>query len=157
MARRTPAPVWFQTRPSRRLIAYLLVAHALGATGLLLAELALPLRAGLTLTLLFSLARQLWVHAARRGAAAVRAVHWQADGHWRVLDGRGLAQTYETCQVVLAAPELVLVQLRGRAGRRRLLLAADSADAQSLRLLRVRLRRQGGQQNPAQDSPLAGT
>jgi len=157
MARRTPAPVWFQIRRSRQLIVYLLIAHGLGAVGLLLAELATPIRAGLGLVLLLSLARQLWVHGARRGAAAVRAVHWQADGHWRVLDGRGLPQSYEGCQVVLATPELVLVQLRGRAGRRWLLLAADSADAQSLRLLRVRLRRERGQDDRNQDSPLAGT
>jgi len=157
MARRTPAPVWFQIRRSRQLIAYLLIAHGLGVVGLLLADLATPIRAGLGAVLLFSLIRQLWVHGAHRGPVAVLAVHWQADGHWRVLDGRGLARTYEGCQVVLAAPELVLVRLLGRAGRRWLLLAGDSADPQALRLLRVRLRRQRASADPAQDNPLTGT
>lgn len=157
MAHRDPAPVWFQTRASIQLILYLIAIHALGGLGLWLAELPATLRLGAGLVLLASLGHGLWIHGARRGARAVRAVHWRADGGWRVLDGRGGAGDYQDQRVVLADPALLLVRLSGPTGRRWLVLAGDSADAESLRLLRVRLRRRVGRGDRAQDGPLAGT
>lgn len=156
MATRIQAPIWFQTRPSRQLLIYLLSVHGLGAVGVGLADVPTIISTGLGLALLGSLIRQLWLHIARRGPAAVRAVHWQADGRWRVLTGQGAVPVFEDCQVVVAVPALILVRLVSRHATRWLLLAGDSADPQVLRLLRIRLRRHH-QQGGHQDTPLAGT
>lgn len=157
MARRDPAPVWFQTRVSRRLILYLAGAHGSAALALWLAVLPVWGKAVIGVLLLASFGHGMWVHGARRSRYAVRAVHWQADGQWRVLDGRGSTGLYHDQRVVLAEPSLILVRLTGMARRRWLLLAPDSAEGDALRRLRVRLRRVSGTEQGVQAGSLSGT
>jgi hypothetical protein len=156
MARHTPPAVWFQTRPSRRLLSYLLLLHA--AAGVALATAALPWPGRLAGAILVSanLLRELRIHYWRRGARATRAVHWQADGVWLVDDGLQRRVSYRDCRIVLAEPLIVLLQLRDATRRHWLLLLRDSADPEPLRQLRVRLRRQACRPGADQGSPLAG-
>lgn len=157
MARRTPAPIWFQTRPSRHLCAYLVAVHVLAWAALWLTPSPAWLRVLTGVVLAIHLAWQIRRHVFRHGAAGIRALHWQADGRWRVLDGTGRLTGYRRVRVDLAAPALILARLTGEQGARWLLLAGDSADPEALRRLRVRLRRAQWQGEADQGPSPAGT
>lgn len=157
MARRTPAPVWFETRRSCYLLTYLLAVHGAAGLALWVAAIPGPARWVAGSALLAGLAWQLRRHVLRRGTAAVRAVHWLTDGRWRVRDGTGRITGYPEVEVVLAVPALIILRLSGPAGVRSLMLAADSAEPQALRRLRVRLRGLYYRQQRDQGRPLAGT
>lgn len=157
MAARTPAPVWFQTRPSRYLAVFLVTVHALAIIAV--AQTPLPGWAALMASVAL-MANGVWCVIARawqRGPVGVKALHWQTDGVWRVLAGDGQVYRYTTAQVGLAHPWLVLVDLTGPDASRTLVLAADSADPEALRRLRVRLRALRPAHELDQDRPLAGT
>jgi hypothetical protein len=123
------------------LLGYLLLVHLAAGVAWLTLQVPSPWRmAGLSF-LVVSLAWQWRSYGLLRGAAAVRRVHWRSDGDWWLSDGEGRVQVYREVEVRLRQPWLVLLRLRGVAGRRWLLLAGDSADADTLRRLRVRLGR----------------
>jgi hypothetical protein len=155
MARQAPAPIWLRIRASRYLLLYLLAVH--GLAGLACWRVPLPplWRATALLLLMASLGWYLRVYVWRQGAAAVTAAHWQADGSWMVTDGRGRASHCPRYEVTLDGPLLIVVRLYGKSHNRWLVLARDSADAEALRQLRVRLRRRN-LEAPAQDGPLTG-
>jgi len=135
-------PIWFRVRASRMLLVYLWLLHGLAGVSLAVAALTPAWRILLALLLLASLLYGMRLQILRRGHRAVRQVRWAADGSWHIRDGCGDSWRYPHGEVVLAGPPLILVRLHGvTAGRTRwLVLAADSADAEVLRRLRVRLR-----------------
>jgi hypothetical protein len=155
MAHATESAVTLQTRHSRYLTWYLLMVHGAALAVPLLTPLWFPARIAAALLVLLSLVRQLRTHSWRRGRQATRALRWRADGRWTVTDGAEHKLEYARCQVVLAEPALILAQLRSPGRRHWLVLAADSAGAEPLRQLRVRLRRPDGGRCD-QETPLAG-
>ncbi len=158
MAHRIPAPIWFNTRPSRILAAYIGVLHALAFAALFPTPLPAWALVTAAVGLTFHGAWCVRGRAFQRGAAGVKALHWQADGAWRVLAGDGRMHRYTHVLVRMAHPWLILVELGGAKCRpRTLVLAADSADAEVLRRLRVRLRGLQPGRHVDQDRPLAGT
>lgn len=156
MAHATEPAVTLHTRHSRYLTLYLLLVHGAALAAPLLTPLWFPARLGAALLVLLCLVRQLRAHSWRRGRHATRALHWRADGRWTVTDGAGDTLEYARCQVVLAEPGLILVQLRSPGRRHWLVLAADSAGAEPLRQLRVRLRRLDAGRCD-QEAPFPGT
>jgi hypothetical protein len=128
-----------ELRPSRRLAAFLILAHGLAAAAVLAAGAPLWLRLSLAVAVAGSLFYQL--RAGVMGRGAIRRAVWYPDGEWAVIDARGRSLAADLLPGVVSLPWLVLLRLKPlRGGRvRTLLLASDSADADVLRRLRVRL------------------
>lgn len=131
-----------ELRPSARLAAALIAAHLLAAATVLTLSLPAWSRLGLFAAVVFSAVPSLRRHALRSSAEACTALEVHRDGsvQWRlrsgaVRDGRLLGDTFVT-------PLLTVVRLRrGDNGRREaVVLFPDSAEADSLRALRVWLR-----------------
>ncbi len=145
---RTLFPLVVRPRASRRLVIFLVLAHALA---LVAAAHAPSLPVGLLLGALVLLhgADAVAVHFLRRGPRAVRQVEHDGRGGWWLTTGDG-----ERLEVVPAGTQTVtswLVVIGLRTGRRRwsLPLAANSADANALRRLRVVLRAAGSGDQPS--------
>lgn len=147
----TLPPLELVPRPSRRLLALVLVSHlaALAATGAL--AMAPGWRWALAGLVLLSLGYQLWAGVWRRAPWSVYAARWDALGwqltrrNGRALDARLLADSY-------VGVGLVVLNFRiGRLRRATLVLTADALDPDLLRRLRVRLRLRGraGPDGPA--------
>lgn len=157
MRKHAPEPIWFQVRPSRILLYYLVLLHAAGATALWLLQAPPEWRALGVSVVGLSLLHHLWTHWWLRGSRAVRRLHWRADGSCWVCDGEFRDHVYREVEVLLVKPSLILARLVGNGRRRWLLLAGDSAEPDILRRLRVRLRRQVSKGDKDQDTSLRGT
>jgi hypothetical protein len=149
-----PEPIWLPLRRSRWLAVYLLLLHAAALTALAVLQLPMALRAAGLLALLIIL----YLHARRylllQGRAAVRRAHWRTDGSWWLVDGEGRVWRYRQAEARLVQPWLIVLRLQGGEGARWLLLAGDSASADTLRRLRIRLRRMAA--GAGQADPLCG-
>lgn len=138
------APLRLDLQPSRRL-ALLLGGTHLGAL-MLLPFLPLPvvLQLGIGAVIALSLRHALGRYAFLSASPAITGLLWDAKGVW-VLETRGgsqLAAQLQTDSVV--QPGLVILNFRlEERGRRSVVMLADSADPESLRRLRVRLRLEG--------------
>ena len=145
-SKRFAAPLRLEPRPSRWLLAVLLIDH-LGAVAALwpLSLLPTPLRVLLTLLILLSLIwtlrRQGWLGS----VPAIRRLTWQADGDWLLESGRGENLEAGLLPSSYVHPWLVVLNLHVEGERltRSLTLWRDSLDPQSFRQLRARLKLEG--------------
>jgi toxin CptA len=134
-------PIEVELRPSRRVAAFLSLTHAAALAAAASLALGPELRAALAATVLTG-----YIVSFRRlvlgiGPGALRRVRWTADGRWQVRDGAGHEHEATLVGRPVVSDWLTVLRLRGADGRERpLLLCADSADAEALRKLRVRLR-----------------
>lgn len=119
--------------PSSRLRRLLISFHLLVAAGLLLAVPPIPALAGMALLLLL-----LWRE--RHEQRMPRCIRRDADGDWW-LDEAG---PYALQPATYVTPWLVVLNLGGAYGNRRLALLADSLPARQWRHLRVFLRIEAG-------------
>lgn len=122
---------------SRRVAWLLFGIHGLALAGLmgvspLAGFLALPLTG---VSLVLHLRRAGWL-GGRFGVARLRV---EPDGTWRVMDSGGQWTRVRVSPASFCAGGWCLLRMQGRRGRHLLVLAADSADANSLRRLRSRL------------------
>lgn len=135
------APLSLEPRPSRLLLAAILLSH--GAALLVLPLLSAPvwLLAAAALALDLSLFHQLALHHWRILEASIRRAAWEADGLWRLWSGGGGEVRGRVLGSSVVLPGLLLLHLACADGRRRhWVLPADSLDAETRRRLRVRLR-----------------
>jgi hypothetical protein len=123
--------------PSRRVAWLLCGIHGLALAGLMAVSplagfLALPLTG---VSLVLHLRRAGWL-GGRFGVARLRV---EPDGTWRMMDPAGHWMRVRVSPASFCAGGWCLLRMQGRRGRRLLVLAADSADADTLRRLRGRL------------------
>lgn len=132
-SRPSEGPLRLEPRPSRRLAALTLAAHA-GAAAV---GLALPVPPAVRLLLFAAVAVSLvrvWPALARQVV-----VTWDPEGQWWWCEGdrehpvRLRADSY-------CSPALVVLRLEAPRWRRELVLLPDSLDGERLRRLRARLR-----------------
>lgn len=134
-------PLSLEPRPSRLLLAAILLSHA--AALLVLPLLSVPpwLSAAAALALDLSFFHQLALHHWRILKTSIRRAVWEADGLWRLWDGAGGELQGRVLGSSVVLPGLILLHLACTDGRRRQwVLPADSLDASTRRRLRVRLR-----------------
>jgi len=126
---------------SRQLLCLLGSLH-LGAAACGFAnDLPLPMQILLAGCALLHGRHALALHATRRSPGAIVVLIWDARGRWRLLqrDGRLLDATLE--HGAFSHPKLLNLPFRAHTGRRVcVLIATDTAPADRLRRLRVRLR-----------------
>lgn len=141
MSKPSVVPLRIEAGFSRRLAAYLLIVHGAGLAVLPALPLAWYLQLALALGVTVSLTDAWAVHVRRSASRAVHFAELDSEGAWTLylVDGRKLAARLLASSFV--HPALILLNFRtGRFLRRHLVLAADAADADLLRRLRVRLR-----------------
>ena len=139
--RRQPQILHLALRRSRLLGIWLLASQALALTGLLLFPPAPVVTAALLFTWAVIGVHGWWCHVAIANPARVVALSLDGNGGWwlKRADGRVIEPLLLADSRAL--PALLLLNFRlGRWRRRSLLLLPDSADADALRRLRVRLR-----------------
>jgi toxin CptA len=115
--------------------------HLAGLAVLPWLPLAWYLQLALALVIVLGFVGAWRTHVLRGSPRAIRAAELDPEGAWtlRLADGRALAARLLPSSFV--HPKLVVLNFRtGRLARRHLVLAADAADADALRRLRVRLR-----------------
>ena len=129
--------VAFDYRPSRLLIAGI-------AAALLLAMLALSL-CGMTIAvkLFFAVLALIYAVIATRRflRSSPRRAAWHAAGHWRLAFADGEETVAELVGAAIRGAWIVLNFRTGNGRRIDLILAPDNSDAETRRLLRVRLSR----------------
>lgn len=127
-------------RPSRQLAAFVVVSHLLTIGAVLAAGIPWPARTAAAAIVIASLARECL--QGQPGIGPLRRAVWFPDGQWTLIDMRGRSVEAELVPGLVCLAQLVLVRLRPVGGGRArvLVLAADSADRDSLRRLRTRLR-----------------
>jgi hypothetical protein len=123
--------------PSRRVAWLLCAIHGLALAGLigvslLAGFLALPLTG---VSLVLHLRRAGWLG----GCIGVARLRVEPDGTWRMMDPAGQWMRVRVSPSSYCAGGWCLLRLQGRQSRHLLVLAADSADADTLRRLRGRL------------------
>lgn len=130
-----------------RVFAIAVVALHAGAFAL---TLTLPVQAGmiavLVLAVVVSCACTLAGPVYRRLPSSILALEWQRDGRWRAQRRDGDEESLQLLPDSYVHPRLVVLNFRraGRSRRRRsVVLLPDSADRDTLRRLRVRLRLEG--------------
>ncbi len=132
-----------------RQLGLLLGALHLGAAACgFAADLPLAVQSLLAVCLLSTALRAIALHGSRRAARSIVLLVWDRRGQWRLVrrDGRVLDVRLE--HGAYAHPKLLVLPFRSRSGQRvPVLVAADMADAEGLRRLRVRLRC-GSSNNP---------
>lgn len=129
--------VAFDYRPSRLLIAALAVASLLAMLALAMSGMALAakLLCGMLAMVYARLAMRRFIRASPCRAA------WQVAGHWRLAFGDGPEMAAELRGSAIRGA-WILLNLRANDGCRvDLILAPDNSDAETRRLLRVRLSR----------------
>ena len=141
---KSAAPLRIDAGPSRRLGLYLWATH-LGALALVpWFSLAWYFQLSLGALIGLSLARGIRTHALRSAACAVRAAELDGEGAWTLLLADGRVLSARLLDSSLVHPLLLVLNFHtGRLGRRHLVLAPDSANADQVRRLRVRLREAG--------------
>jgi toxin CptA len=130
-------------RPSRLFAGLVLLVH--GGALIAVQPLALPAwgRLLLSAAILGSLAQTLWSRVAMRSRAAVVQVESSEAGAWTLIRRDGQAREAQLLPDSLVQPWLMVLNFRFREGRGRASVAlfADSADSDTQRRLRARLRR----------------
>ncbi len=139
-----PHTLHLKLGPSRGLALVLVAAH-LGAIAVVWSS-PLPLAWMLTakLAVAASLAWSTWSAALRRAEHSVIALEIDADGAVRALQRDGEWVPRRVGGETFVSPLLTVLVLRtveGRTRRHAVMIPADSADAETLRALRVWLRR----------------
>lgn len=149
----TPGPhtLHLKLGPSRGLALVLVVAH-LGAIAVVWST-ALPLiwMLAAKLAVAASLAWSTWSAALRRAQHSVIALEIDADGTVRALQRDGEWVERRVGGETFVSPLLTVLVLRATNARKRrhaVMIPADSADAETLRALRVWLRRRIPQPAP---------
>lgn len=138
-----PHTLHLKLGPSRGLALVLVAAHL--ATIVVVWSSSLPLAWMLAakLAVAASLAWSTWNAALRRAQVSVIALEIDADGRVRALQRDGEWVERRLSGETYVSPLLTIVILRrleGRARRQAVVIPADSADAETLRTLRVWLR-----------------
>jgi hypothetical protein len=142
---RTLHPLVVRPRVSRRLVIFLALAHALA---LFAAAHASSRAAALLLCALILLhgAEAFRLHVLRRGPRAVHQIEHDGRGGWWLTTGGGERLEVRLAEARTVTHRLVVIGLHSGHRRWWLLLAADSAEADTLRRLRVVLRDAGSGQ-----------
>ncbi|MBK7542123.1 MAG: hypothetical protein IPP10_11470 [Candidatus Competibacteraceae bacterium] len=131
--------VTVELRPSRLLAVALGIAHVAAGVAVFLADVPVWVRLGSSAAVGSSLAWAGFRHGWNRGRDFIARVEL-LDGRWR-LETRAGAAYRADLSGGYAHPGIVILNFRLENGRRRsLALLPDSADAESLRRLRVWLR-----------------
>ncbi len=120
---------------------YLLPVHLAGLLVLPWLPLARYLQLALALLILFGLVDAWRTHVLRSAPRAIRAAELDPEGAWTLWLANGRVLAARLLPSSFVHPQLLVLNFRiGRLARRHLVLAADAADADRLRRLRVRLR-----------------
>lgn len=130
--------ITFEVRPSAALTFLLACIVAAGAVAPW--PTALPALGRLCLSIA-ALAYGAWC-VARQRRPPVTAVQWPPEGAWRVVDREGGLHAAEPRSVRVVG-EWVCLRLFWQSGRADLVLGPDNMDAETLRILRVRLKAAG--------------
>lgn len=131
--------VLVELRPSRLLVGALGIAHVAAGVAVFLAAVPAWVKLGLSAAVGASLARAGLRHGWSRGRDFIARIEL-VDGRWRLETGAG-AVGRAGLSGGYAHPGIVILNFRLENGRHRsLALLPDSADAESLRRLRVWLR-----------------
>lgn len=131
--------VILELRPSRLLVVALGIVHAAAGVAVFLADVPAWVKLGLIAAVGASLARAGLRHGWSRGRDFIARIEL-VDGRWRLETGAGAVGRADLSGGY-AHPGIVILNFRLEDGRRRsLALLPDSADAESLRRLRVWLR-----------------
>lgn len=153
---RSLPPLRIAPRPSRRLLAFVVLTHAAALAVLLpLPAPAAWLRLLLGTLILLSLAYVIWAQILRRAPWSVVAVDWSERG-WQATFANGRTRHARLAPSTFVGVGLVILHLRiGRFWQPTLLLSADAVPADELRRLRVLLRLglAGGRQDDGQAPP----
>lgn len=153
---RSLPPLRIAPRPSRRLLAFVVLTHATALAVLLPLPTPAPwLRLLLGALILLSLAYVVWAQVLRRAPWSVAAVDWNQHG-WQATFADGRTRDARLAPSTFVGVGLVILHLRiGRLWRPTLLLSADAVPADELRRLRVLLRLglAGGRQEDGQAPP----
>lgn len=140
MSSGSAAPLIVEAGQSRRLAAYLVIAHAAALVVSLVLPIGFPWHLLLVVALFVSLAHSLYTHGWRRGARAVVKVEVQQGRPWVLHLRSGRAISARLLGSSFVHPRLLVLNFStGRLFRRTLVLAEDAADPDLLRQLRVRL------------------
>jgi hypothetical protein len=132
-------PLRIPVRPSRLVTGALALIHAGALAGLSYAALPDWLQWLLAGCVVLSLVCSLQMHISP-SADAPRELLLDSNGAWQVTDGNGQSRPAQLCRDALIHPALTALHLRTGRGQYRVLLTMDNADAETMRLLRVRLR-----------------
>jgi hypothetical protein len=153
---RSLPPLRIAPRPSRRLLAFVLLTHAAALAVLVpLPAPALWLRLLLAAPIGLSLAYVVWAQVLRRAPWSVVAVDWNETG-WQATFANGRTHEVRLASSTYVGIHLVILHLRVRwYWQPTLLLSADAVPTDDLRRLRVLLRLglAGGGRQDAQAAP----
>jgi toxin CptA len=135
---KSAAAIAFDYRPSRWLLAVVIVVAALALLAIALSGISAWAKTGLCVV------AGAWAGIAlgRFWSPQIRRAAWQAGGHWRVTDHDGNEHIAELQQAVARGAWIVLNLRRGGKKRVALILGPDNCDADTRRRLRVRLARE---------------
>jgi hypothetical protein len=138
---RSLPPLRIAPRPSRRLLFFVVLTHAIALA--VLVPLPAPVvwtRLPLVALVAASLVYVIWAQVLRRAPWSVVAVDWNERG-WQATLADGSMRDARLAPSTFVGVGLVILHLRlGRLWRPTLLLSSDSVPAQQLRRLRVLLR-----------------
>lgn len=138
-----PQTLHLKLGPSRGLALGLVAAHLVVIAIVWASSLPLAWMLGAKLAVAVSLAWSTWSTALRRAEQSIIALEIDADGRVRALQRDGEWVERRLGGETYVSPLLTIVILRrleGRARRQAVVIPADSADAETLRQLRVWLR-----------------
>jgi hypothetical protein len=136
-------PLQFDIGPSRRMLAWVVLLHAIALT--VTALLPLPASLALVVAVLLSLAWHWRTRVSPRYPHAVRGLRWEADGDCVLQLASGEQLTARMAAHAFVMPWLVILYFHSRP--RHLVLLPDMLATRAFRQLRVRLRLEL-QQNP---------
>ncbi len=140
MSHSLPPPLGARPEPSRRLLIFSVVSHAMAGLAVGLAALPVPAVIMMATLLTGSAAWQWRQIVQQRGRRVCRQFYWEGDRQWHLQDGRSVWHRPKRYRVVWNNPAAILVHFSGTAGGpRALLLLADQLPAPVHRQLRVRL------------------
>ena len=128
--------ITFEPRPSASLTALLCLVVFAGAMAPWPTSLPLAARACLSLAALVFGLRV--VHRHRR--PPLKGVQWHPQGAWIAIDAAGAPHAAEPRSIRVVG-EWVCLRLFWHGGRASLVLGPDNVDAETLRILRIRLNR----------------
>ncbi len=118
-----------------------LAGHTLAVA--VLPPLALPRAVNLALAgaIIISLVHATYTHMLRRGARTITALEWQAEAGWTLETAHGVRLAAQPLPGAVIYPACIALRFQTEAGRPlSVVLLPDSADADALRRIRVRLR-----------------
>lgn len=135
-------PLQVDLRPSPRLAAILMVASASAVFLLLIVPLPWWGKLAGVLTVMVTSIRQMQRHAWRSVPHAWMRLQWSAESGWQAWrnDGEATGVTILPDSMVTSALTVIRFRSADQRWPQALVLLADSADAESLRRLRVQLR-----------------